>query len=288
MAEITKKRHKLYKKIRDLEELIIKMQRDKEKYGSVLMDVYEERLNLYEIYRNLKNEYPIKSTEWDALRQIERELKINIIHVKDMESDTKAYYSSDRDGLDELMIMRCNFVTISKPVFEFHSLKRLTLIDDQINNLPDELGNLENLRELNLNCNKIKRLPDIFSNLYRLEILILNNNKLKELPESLFDLQSLTQLYLGNNELKEIPNSISRLEQLDSLVLNNNKLTELPETISQLKSLSILDLSSNLLKYIPIPLMDMESLKFIGIQNNPLVKEEDILRLIRLKNKQLL
>jgi len=55
-----------------------------------------------------------------------------------------------------------------------------------------------------------------------------------------------------------------------------------------LRNLYFLDLRNNLLTSIPIPLVDIEDLAFIGIDDNPIVRKEDLIYLINIKNKELI
>jgi Leucine-rich repeat (LRR) protein len=59
------------------------------------------------------------------------------------------------------------------------SLKKLDLEDNDLNCLPESIGNLVNLEELNLNVNDLNCLPESFGNLVNLKKLYLYylNNK---------------------------------------------------------------------------------------------------------------
>ena len=55
-------------------------------------------------------------------------------------------------------------------------LYELGLSDNDINSLPDAIGNLKGLGRLYLNSNKLKTLPNSISNLKELEELYLHEN----------------------------------------------------------------------------------------------------------------
>lgn len=227
MSHITKELNKIRRWINDLEEMIIKMEFDDEKDIQKLNQAYQERLRLFKLYKRLQHAYPIKSAEWDILRELEKNLQIRILHINEVEQNNTAYYSSNKNGISELVIRDSHF--------------------------PESFTNLEFLKELNLNSNSIHHLPDFISNLRLLKRLVLSNNKLTQLPESLFNLEFLTHLSLDNNKLDKISKSISKLKNLDFLTLNGNKLTYLPNSFSELRGLFFIDLRNNFLTEAHLP-----------------------------------
>lgn len=253
MSQITKELNKIRRRINDLEEMIIKMEVDDEKDIHKLDQAYRERLRLFKLYRRLQHAYPIKSAEWDILRELEKNLQIRILHINDVEENNIAYYSSNKNGISELVIRDSHFSTIPESICELTSLRKLILINNKISHFPESFTNLEFLKELNLNSNSIHHLPDFISNLRLLKILVLSNNKLTQLPESLFNLEFLTHLSLDNNKLDKISKSISKLKNLDSLNLNGNKLTFLPNSFSELRGLFFMDLRNNFLTEAHLP-----------------------------------
>ncbi|HEC38549.1 MAG TPA: leucine-rich repeat domain-containing protein, partial [bacterium] len=247
MSNITQQRNNLIKEIKKLEEFIMEMERDTDRDASIVMKAYEKRLQLFEEYTNLEFEYPIEKFELYIIRQIEKNLQIEINHVKDFDKDTKAYYSNNKDGIVDLVIKDSNFSTIPEEICELRSLKKLALINNKIKFFPESFVNLVFLKELNLNMNLIEQLPEFFSEFTYLKKIILSNNKLSFLPKSFFTLKALSQLHLNNNKLQTIPDTISGLINLSTLSLNDNRLKELPSTISDLRNLYFLDLRNNLL-----------------------------------------
>lgn len=276
MSRIAKQRFYILRKLRDLEESIIRMERDDKVDISILMNAYEERFNLFRAYRALEDNYPIKSVEWDIIRQVEKDLQIKIRHRKYLNNDSKAYYSNNEAGIFELVIKDSNFPIIPESICRLKLLKRLILINNNISSFPQSFIDLKSLKELNLNNNFIKDLPNSISCNLSLQKIVLSNNKLNYLPESFFNLKSVSQLYLDNNEFQQISNSISRLKHLEVLALNNNKLMQLPKTILELKNLWFLDLRNNFFTIVPNFLHESRSLSYIGLEGNPLINKKDI------------
>ncbi|VHO03003.1 leucine-rich repeat domain-containing protein [Candidatus Rhabdochlamydia sp. T3358] len=162
-----------------------------------------------------------------------------------------------------------------KPI-KFQALKWLNLAENNLKELPSEIGDAKELEWLNLSHNKLARLPSSFGHLQKLRNLnlsynqiayLINNlskllktldishNKLIELPSTLKWLQELEWLNLSHNQLKAFPLEnlqadlkLKRLPMLQWLNLSHNALTELPKKIDKLANLEKIDLSHNQLK----------------------------------------
>ena len=102
-------------------------------------------------------------------------------------------------------------------------------VNDTIYELPNNIGQLEDLTSLYLNWNRISILPSGFSNLSNLRNLYINNNILTSIGDSVGNLSNLYILDLGYNNLSEIPESICELNDLNYLWLFNNQIDSLPQ-----------------------------------------------------------
>ena len=78
-------------------------------------------------------------------------------------------------------------------------LRWLILTDNNIQKLPESLGERTNLKKLALAGNKIKQLPTTFSKLSNLELLRISANHLTEFPSSLLTLPKLAWLAFAGN-----------------------------------------------------------------------------------------
>ncbi len=96
----------------------------------------------------------------------------------------------------------------------------LFLRDNNLTELPKEIGNLINLTDLFLGSN------------------------LTELPKEIGNLTNLTNLFLGDN-LTELPKEIGNLTNLRGLYVFGCDFTELPKEIENLTNLTALDLKGN-------------------------------------------
>ena len=107
-------------------------------------------------------------------------------------------------------------------------------ITQQINQLPDNIGQLSELTTLYLEKHDLTELPASFSQLFSLVNLYISSNWLTSLPEDFGSLTSLSILDLGYNQLESIPESIGGLINIQYLLLFNSQLISLPETICDL------------------------------------------------------
>jgi hypothetical protein len=107
-------------------------------------------------------------------------------------------------------------------------------ITQQINQLPDNIGQLSELTTLYLEKHDLTELPESFASLSSLSNFYISNNWLTSLPENFGNLTSLIILDLGYNQIASIPESIGNLESLEYLFLFNNQLASLPDTICNL------------------------------------------------------
>jgi Leucine-rich repeat (LRR) protein len=78
-------------------------------------------------------------------------------------------------------------------------LRWLVLTDNEIEELPDELGRRPLMRKLMLAGNRLRALPASMGNLHQLELLRIAANRLTELPPWLLTLPRLTWLACAGN-----------------------------------------------------------------------------------------
>ena len=107
-------------------------------------------------------------------------------------------------------------------------------VNQQLTQLPEDIGQLANLKQLYLEWNNLTSLPSSFSQLSNLENLAISNNWLIALPNDFGNLTELSFLDLGYNQITEIPESIGNLQNIEYLWLFNNQLSSVPETICDL------------------------------------------------------
>ena len=107
-------------------------------------------------------------------------------------------------------------------------------LNQQLTQLPDNIGELSSLRQLFLEWNNLMVLPDNFTQLLNLKNLAISNNWLTSLPTNFGEMSNLEFVDLGYNQITDIPESIGILPNIEYLWLFNNQLTSLPESICDL------------------------------------------------------
>ena len=153
---------------------------------------------------------------------------------------------------------------------ELTTLKELILRYNQINYLPEWLGNLTELEILNININNLIELPLSIGKLTNLKELLLWKNELRTLPDTIGFLKNLKKLNLRLNQLENLPSSFGNLSSLVDLNLHDNKLQYLPESFPMLKNLEILNLSWNNIETLPQSIGNLNNLKTLDLERNEL------------------
>jgi len=185
----------------------------------------------------------------------------------------KKEYTSIEDALKNpekvfrLNLSNQNRVIPSSTWTKLINLEYLSLKNDHLKQIPNEISNLKNLKILDLSGNDFEVLPKDFNKLVNLEVLILNDEKNMDFPKTLnllSKLPKLKSLHLENDNLTSLPDEIFKLQNLESLFLNKNKLKDVPKKLEGLHHLQYLDLQNNNIK---LELQDMKNLNF-GLKIN--------------------
>ncbi|KAJ8944880.1 hypothetical protein NQ318_020936 [Aromia moschata] len=160
--------------------------------------------------------------------------------------------------------------------------------DNNLTDLPQEIGSLTKLTKLYINHNKINNLPKEFYKLTELKYLFLHNNCLNSLSKDVADLVMLEKLEvplefcenmihlkileLRDNQISIIPNELTNLAHLIKLDLTNNSITELtciPKCIYGMVGVEILLLNDNSINEIDIEeLQNLKRLATLNLSNN--------------------
>ena len=130
--------------------------------------------------------------------------------------------------------------------WENSRLKSLILINNNIFQLPQSIGNLDYLEGLDLEFNYLQALPNSFGNLFNLKYLDLSSNNIDFLPDNFFNLENLLTLGLYNNDLQLIQNDIGLLSNLQFINLSYNQLASIPDEICNLQNVNWSDTWINL------------------------------------------
>ncbi|XP_050382770.1 disease resistance protein RGA2-like isoform X2 [Argentina anserina] len=117
-----------------------------------------------------------------------------------------------------LATFNCKFESLNPEfVLQLKCLRTLNLSNNDMEQLPSEVGGLVRLRYLDLSYNNWKKLPDSLCNLINLETLRLERCfDLEELPGAMGKLTNLRHLHVKKSYLR-LPKSIAKLTSLQTL-----------------------------------------------------------------------
>lgn len=82
-------------------------------------------------------------------------------------------------------------------------LRWLILTDNQLQTLPESLGNCARLQKLMLSCNQLSSLPASLARCQQLELLRIASNRFTSVPEPVFQLPALSWLALAGNPMTQ-------------------------------------------------------------------------------------
>ncbi|KAL6316787.1 hypothetical protein AAG906_021087 [Vitis piasezkii] len=156
-------------------------------------------------------------------------------------------------------------------------LKRLSLDETAIKELPNSIGSLTSLEILSLKNVQslrnfqigIKELPGSIGCLESLEELHLSNcSNFEKFSEIQWNMKSLRVLYLKHTAIKELPNSIGCLQDLEILDLGGcSNLERLPEIQKDMGNLQALSLDGTAIKGLPCSIGHLTGLDHLHLEN---------------------
>ncbi len=153
--------------------------------------------------------------------------------------------------LESLSFIECQDVPTDIGILE--NLIQLDLSWGKFSYLPPSIGQLKNLKKLDLNkARNLVALPHEIGNLTNLQLLDLSATNLTSLPIAIGQLKNLKKLDLNKaRNLVALPHEIGALTNLQELNLYATTLTSLPDTIGQLTSLETLELTYSNIESLP-------------------------------------
>ena len=132
------------------------------------------------------------------------------------------YQNWDSNG--RLINFTLNYSSSSSPQY----------IDQKINALPENFGDLEMLESLEMYYHDLTVFPLSFPQLENLKALNMKGNKIKILNPDFGSLSSLEVLDLGYNDLVALPESISSLNNVNYFWIFGNDISYIPESVCEL------------------------------------------------------
>uniref|UniRef100_A0A7N6B0B9 Leucine rich repeat containing 7 n=1 Tax=Anabas testudineus TaxID=64144 RepID=A0A7N6B0B9_ANATE len=181
----------------------------------------------------------------------------------------KEIFSFERT-LEELYLDANQIEELPKQLFNCQALKKLSMPDNDLSNLPPALASLVNLKELDISKNGIQEFPDNIKCCKGLSVVEASVNPITKLPDGFTQLLNLTQLFLNDAFLEYLPANFGKLRQLRYLDLAKNRIETLDMEISGCEALEDLLLSSNMLQHLPDSIGMLKKLTTLKVDDNQL------------------
>eukprot|EP00253_Pinus_taeda_P015666 PITA_15666 len=159
---------------------------------------------------------------------------------------------------------------VPESIGKLKHLEKVFLNCEQLQTLPESIGNLSGLQSLHLSsCSSLQTLPDSVGNLSGLQSLHLTScSSLQTLPDSVGNLSGLQSLHLSwCRSLQALPDSVENLSRLQSLELSwCSSLQTLPHSVGDLSGLQSLELSwCSSLQTLPDSVGDLSGLQSLNL-----------------------
>lgn len=232
--------------------------------------------------------------EAKALNDIFENALIYTLKIFKKPSDSWIKEEKWKTELEAFEINKKNIDRLPYQLFEMENLKTLFLTSNQLDTLPPEIAKFKKLEELYLRDNNFKNFPETIFKLEELTTLDISSNSLENIPPGIQALKKLSTLRLSfNQQLSKLPNSIGNLPSLEKLDLSYNNFSFLPIEIGNLKKLKSLKLSENNFQQFPTQILNFKKLEELDIANNKIsslpsnLSSWDSLKILNLKYNKL-
>eukprot|EP01018_Ginkgo_biloba_P019072 Gb_40740 [translate_table: standard] len=171
-----------------------------------------------------------------------------------------------------------------------HGRRRISLMENCVRILPEQMNECPGLRTLLLSGNKeIAKIPSSFiRNLKSLRVLDLRDTSIKSLPKAVGNLKLLRVLDVSGTDIERLPESVRGLRSLQVLDVSGcRSLKRLPEGIGELKYLRHLTADGSRLQFMPrgvSKLSYMEKLMEVELKAENGLRLEDFKGLTQLRH----
>lgn len=169
--------------------------------------------------------------------------------------------------------LSCALETFPEEIFELaDTLEILNLSNNNLSELPDDLGRLKKLRILFLSENDFTEIPKVLAACNNLTMIGFKSNKIVNFPEDALPLAT-QWLILTDNQIERLPDSIGKLGKLQKCMLAGNKIASLPDSMASCKNLELLRISANDLQDLPSWLFTLPKLSWLACAGNPFMNK---------------
>lgn len=183
------------------------------------------------------------------------------------------YFSLDflksMHGLEALYLVSTNLTEVPTDFLAcFPRLTTLNLSINPLKELPEGIGQLEELRVLDVGNTPLSCLPDALCYCSNLTYLNLTLNRLASLPDRFSELRHLKYLNISGNRNKELMSVVAKCTSLEVLIASDNSISTLPSEFCNLTKLRVLELANNELSIFPPEICELPILRELDISRN--------------------
>ena len=171
-------------------------------------------------------------------------------------------------GIQRLQL-RCGLTEFPREIFDLaYSLEILDLSGNQLSTLPDDLPRLHKLRVIFCSDNPFTELPEVLGQCQQLSMVGFKANRIAHVPPQALP-PLLRWLILTDNALTELPAEIGQCIHMQKLMLAGNQLHSLPSELANCSRLELLRISANQLMELPEWLLGLPRLTWLAFAGNP-------------------
>ncbi|EMS14785.1 leucine-rich repeat containing protein [Entamoeba histolytica HM-3:IMSS] len=159
-------------------------------------------------------------------------------------------------------------INLPKEMGPFKVLTHFRMMANKVSSLPLSFTTLTNLRHLDLNANCFTEFPTQITSLTNLEEIQMIQNQLTSIPDCIGNLVKLQRISFTANFLKSLPKGLAKCVDMNYIELTSNEFEEFPDVICELRKVTILMLQQNRIKEVPDSISKLEKLSGLYLSSN--------------------
>ncbi len=183
------------------------------------------------------------------------------------------------ENLETIYIDGDSITNIPLSIGKLTKLKAFALsdcINIDLKQVFDVLRNNRSLIEFEYSASNIDRLPDNIQQLNQIEWLVLYGNKFNKIPTNIKTMSNIKRLGLFDNEIETLGIDKTSLINLEYLDLNFNPITNIPEELTYFKNLKTLEILTHKNLKINVFNQSLHTLLDINLIDNNTLNNKDI------------
>lgn len=173
--------------------------------------------------------------------------------------------------------LSCGLTDFPNEIFDLaDSLEILNLSGNALSSLPDGLPRLHKLRVIFCSDNLFSELPEVLGQCQNLEMVGFKANKINKVSAASLP-NKLRWLILTDNKITELPSELGSCAYLQKLMLSGNQLQDLPTEMAACTRLELLRISANCFTQLPSCLLSLPRLAWLAYAGNPFSDADELI-----------